>query len=328
MSTENENRAPEEMTGAEEINENSPAPDGKKPKKSGGITGGYLARLVITLALVCAVIAALLATVNAVTKNKIDEHKLESQKKAVFEVFPGAADCDPYEEETGHDVYVVYGDKEKKDIVGYAVKVAPVGFGGEIEMMVGIGADGKTTGVSVITMSETPGVGTKTNSESFLSRFKGKDGSVAVGVDVDAVTGATISSKAITAGVREAHGVKVDLEEFAAGKGAAVDSSAEAEPAPEATKEPQETKNPQATKEPQETKEPEKEPESASDETAEPGDEPEFRENGSDGYYHNGVYTSDTDDAYQVEVGKDEYESLLEKEDDPETGTDSETKEP
>ena len=201
MATENENRAPEEINGAtENMSEEKTAASGKNAKKSGGITGGYMVRLVITLALVCAVIAALLATVNAVTKDKIAEHKLESQKKAVFEVFHGAADCDPYEGDEDHDVYVVYGDKEKKGIVGYAVKVAPTGFGGEIEMMVGIDAAGKTTGVSVISMSETPGVGTKTNSDAFLSQFKGRDGTVTVGGGIDAVTGATISSRAITAG--------------------------------------------------------------------------------------------------------------------------------
>lgn len=327
MATENENRAPEEINGATgEVNEEITGEVVKKPKKSGGgVTGGYMVRLVITLALVCAVIAALLATVNAVTKDKIEERKLESRKKAVFEVFPDAADCDPYDADGEHDVYVVYGDKEKKDMIGYAVKVAPTGFGGEIEMMVGIDAAGKTSGVSVITMSETPGVGTKTNSETFLSQFKGKTGAESVGDGIDAVTGATISSKAITAGVKEAHGVQVDLEKYAEEKGAKVDGGAtapeEGEPAPETEPRPV----PEETKEPQETKGPEKEEERKPDETK----EPQFIENGSDGYYHNGVYSSETDDVYQVEVDKNEYESLLEKEDDPEeTGTDAETKKP
>lgn len=88
-----------------------------------------------------------------------------------------------------------------------AIEVAPKGYGGEINMVVGISDTGEVTGVAIISMSETPGLGSKANDDSFLNQFKGKRAGVAIGKgsnNVDAITGATITSKAVTQGVSEA----------------------------------------------------------------------------------------------------------------------------
>lgn len=96
-----------------------------------------------------------------------------------------------------------------KNIGNYseAIEVAPKGYGGEINMVVGISDTGEVTGVAIIRMSETPGLGTKTNEDSYLNQFIGKRAGVSIGKganNVDAITGATISSRAVTSGVSEA----------------------------------------------------------------------------------------------------------------------------
>ena len=95
---------------------------------------------------------------------------------------------------------------------GYAVKVAPSGFGGTVEMMVGVGTDGKVLGISIIKHAETPSLGAVAASkgsagENFRDSFIGLSGTVAVskdGGEADTISGATITSRAVAAGVNAA----------------------------------------------------------------------------------------------------------------------------
>ena len=85
--------------------------------------------------------------------------------------------------------------------------VTPSGFGGEISMAVGVDKSGAVTGVSIIQMSETSGLGANAQRESFRSQYVGKSGSVALkkqGGEIDALTGATVTSTAVTKGVNAA----------------------------------------------------------------------------------------------------------------------------
>lgn len=87
---------------------------------------------------------------------------------------------------------------------GYVVEVTPQASAGTIDMVVGVGADGTVTGVSIIDMSETSGLGANASKESFRSQYVGKSGELAVskdGGEIDALTGATITSRAVTRGV-------------------------------------------------------------------------------------------------------------------------------
>jgi electron transport complex protein RnfG len=89
----------------------------------------------------------------------------------------------------------------------YVVLVSPSGFGGEINMAVGIDKDNKVTGVSIISMSETSGLGGNASSPDFLSQYAGGSGKFAVskdGGEIDALTGATVTSRAVTQGVNSA----------------------------------------------------------------------------------------------------------------------------
>ena len=97
---------------------------------------------------------------------------------------------------------------------GYVLKVVASGSQGNIEMMVGVDGDGVVTGVSVVDSSETAGIGTKvTGNEPLasgtgvLDQFIGKsaaDGTLSVGSNVEAITGATVSTRGVTTGVNAA----------------------------------------------------------------------------------------------------------------------------
>ena len=90
------------------------------------------------------------------------------------------------------------------NVFGYAVSVSPSGFGGNIDMIVGIGTDGKITGVNITALSETPGLGSRVNDANYLSQYNGTGGKLALGSDIDAISGATISSRSVLAGVNRA----------------------------------------------------------------------------------------------------------------------------
>jgi electron transport complex protein RnfG len=161
------------------------------------------ARLIIVLFLISAITALCLGLVNYITKDRIAEIKAEKTAAAMEEVLP----ADSYEEVsyTGGDSLVakVY----KAGDAGYVVEVLPSGFGGAIDMMVGVDASGTVTGVSIIDMSETSGLGANASKEEFRSQFVGATGSVAVTKDggtIDALTGATVTSRAVSNGVNAA----------------------------------------------------------------------------------------------------------------------------
>ena len=79
-------------------------------------------------------------------------------------------------------------------------------------MLTGIGTDGKVVGVTVLEHNETPGMGSKVTGTSFLEQFLGKK-SVALGSNIDGITGATRSSAAVTNAVDEALRMFAQLKE-------------------------------------------------------------------------------------------------------------------
>ena len=161
-------------------------------------------RLVITLFLITAVVAAALAGVNTITKDAIAANQEKKTQDALAVVLPDAGSLEKValSGDTGI-VSEVYTDGSS-----YAVKVLPGGFDGEITMMVGI-ADGKITGISVISHTETPGLGAvaaaqNAKGEAFRGQFAGQSGELAVGNQIDAMSGATITSNAVVTGVNAA----------------------------------------------------------------------------------------------------------------------------
>lgn len=180
----------------------------KKENNSMTRLGGIL--LIITL-----VAALLLGAVNAVTAPIIAQSELDAQNEALQEIFTEAKEFPEVEVAEGTapngDDAVVTNAFEAKDAngetVGMVVKVTPNGFGGAITMMVGVDKDGAVVKATILSMSETAGLGTKAKEPKFIDQYNGKSGQQAVskdGGEITAITGATISSRAVTRGVNAA----------------------------------------------------------------------------------------------------------------------------
>lgn len=164
----------------------------------------YVLRLTVTLLLITGIVAAALAGVNAITKDAIAANQEKKTQDALAVVLPGVQDLKKVD--VAGDAGIVSEVYASGD--NYAVKVLPAGFDGAITMMVGI-ADGQVTGISVISHTETPGLGAvaaaqNAKGEAFRSQFEGQTGELEVGNQIDAMSGATITSKAVTTGVNAA----------------------------------------------------------------------------------------------------------------------------
>jgi len=163
-------------------------------------------KLGIFLMIVAALAAGTLSITYIYTKPKIEEQKLLEINKALLEVLPEASKFeDKRGIENGKEFQYYIGLKAKKKI-GAVIPVSSKGYGGPIDMMVGISNDGKVTGVKIINLSETPGLGLNATEPSFLNQFKGKslEDKLKAKLDIQAITGATITSQAVANGVREA----------------------------------------------------------------------------------------------------------------------------
>ena len=168
----------------------------------------YVLRLALTLFLITAVVAGALAGVNSITKPVIDRLNAEKTQKAIETVLPGGFD----EQLTAFDDQGGLVSKVYKGANGYALEVLPSGFDNTITMMVGVDLEGKVLGISVVSHTETAGLGAvaaaaTSAGEAFRGQFVGLSGSVSVskdGGDIDSITGATITSRAVCAGVSAA----------------------------------------------------------------------------------------------------------------------------
>lgn len=158
--------------------------------------------LVLTLFLVTLVMSGLLGVVNYVTKGPIAEFKQESMNASMREVLP-AESYEPVSYDGGDSL--VSGAWAADG--GYVIEVTPSGFGGVIDMMVGVDSSGSVSGVSIVSMSETSGLGNNASKPEFRAQYVGRDDNMAVtkdGGDIDALTGATVTSRAVTLGVNTA----------------------------------------------------------------------------------------------------------------------------
>lgn len=179
-------------------------------KKEGGIV-----QLVVVLGLITLVCALLLGVINGVTKDKIAENAVKTRNEAMAEIIPGAEFEDtnttvPAPDKSTPAISGVYKATINGEDAGYCVQVEPSGFGGTLTLIVGINADGTVAGAKVTAHGETPGLGAKSQADpNWITQFAGQpaDGSLAVTKDggtINAITGATITSRAVTLGVNTA----------------------------------------------------------------------------------------------------------------------------
>ena len=177
----------------------------------------------LSLFLICLVVTAILALTNNVTADKIAENEEQSKQNSMAAVMPDAASFgEPVN--IDHIIQSVAGADGAEltpalnadgGLVGYAISTVKQGYGGQVKVMTGIDLSGTIVAVDVFyNDDETPGLGKNTSNASFRDQYKGlnayedvivsKDSTVGNAQTVDAVTSATISSRAVTGAVNVA----------------------------------------------------------------------------------------------------------------------------
>ena len=156
------------------------------------------------LCLITLVAGLLLASVNSITAPAIERAEKKASEEAMRKIIPQADNFEVLNE------YVTFAKKGDEPI-GFCTKVTTTGYGGDIIMMVGMDINGIIQGIEILSHSETAGLGAKIANDDFKAQFKDKSPfSTVVKNETDspdeitAVTGATISSRAVAKGLEDA----------------------------------------------------------------------------------------------------------------------------
>lgn len=174
-------------------------------------------RLILVLFVISAIVALLLGMTNYITEDIIDAIKQEKTQKALREVMPGNYAFEELTAEVSREeVTNVYSAcaEGSSEAAGYVVELVVSGSQGNISMVVGVDLNGAVTGVSIVDMAETAGLGDKAADADWRAQFVGASGSVAVNKDggqIDALTGATVTSRAVANGVNIALATVAEL---------------------------------------------------------------------------------------------------------------------
>ena len=187
------------------------------------IPGKFILKVAGTLTVISLVVAALLGFVNSITADKIAEIDAENTRIAMSAVAPEGSEFGDKIEVTD-DMVAAAATQSGKILelypvtnggaeAGYVMKISASGSQGTIVMMVGVDATKAITGISVVSHAETSGIGTKVVGNEpnaagvpVLDQFIGMSGagSLVVGKNITAVSGATVSTKGINMGANAA----------------------------------------------------------------------------------------------------------------------------
>ena len=208
--------------------------------------------MVLSLVLIAVVAAAGLAGIYSLTKEKIDDQQNQKRQAAIREVVLPNAEAtveiqitsDTIREEENGKQWVIHNIHQDGQFIGAAVETSGTGFGGEQKLMIGFNPEGEIINYTVLEHQETPGLGDKISNwfktEKGNQDIRGRKGGELLvkqdGGDVDAITAATISSRAFLKAIREAHSAFKE-DEVQEVTGTSQLKNQPAEPAPEATTE-------------------------------------------------------------------------------------------
>ena len=171
-----------------------------------------LGNMVLVLGLTCLLCSGILGGAYVLTKEPIDAAAAEKTNRAISQVLPSFENASErsFVEVYGKD-FPYYVAKNGEDLVGYAIESTVVGFGGNLTVMVGVTPDRVVCNTSVLSHSETPGLGAKcTTDPKFVSQWVGLNPSEKIltvkkdGGDIDAITASTITSRAYALAVENA----------------------------------------------------------------------------------------------------------------------------
>jgi electron transport complex protein RnfG len=177
--------------------------------------------MVVVLAVIAMVSAGILSVVYGTTSVIIEENAARALESSVYDVLPSATRVDiirrspdehgvddPKEmrEQEQRTTLIYQGINEQDQVIGYAFVGEANGYGGVIRVLVGVDeASDQILNIKVLEHTETPGLGSRIEDESFRNRFVGKtiEDPIAINQDIDNISGATVSSRAVADAVRK-----------------------------------------------------------------------------------------------------------------------------
>ena len=169
---------------------------------------------IIVLLAICIVIPLALSLTNELTADRIAKLAAENEKATMSQLIEAETfDKHTFTSTSKEEKFDFYIAKSQDEVKGYIFVTSAKGYGGEVSVMTAIGTDGKVKEISILdAANETPGLGQNVTKENFYSQFKNKvkgvtvvkNGADSANNEVNAVTGATISSRAVTTAVNEA----------------------------------------------------------------------------------------------------------------------------
>ena len=174
--------------------------------------------MISVLAIICLVVSAILGFVNFLTEDKIAEIAEAKVQAAMADIIPNATfeqvDTTAYPAVTK----MYKATSNSGEDAGVCIQLSSTGFAADIVLIVGVNADKTIAGVRITSINETAGLGSKANDPAWLGQFEGLTGklnlvknSKIADTDVVAISGATVTSTAVTKGVQIAIDTAADF---------------------------------------------------------------------------------------------------------------------
>lgn len=176
----------------------------------------------LILFIVCVIVTGSLAYVNGITGPIIDENNKITEQLSLAQVLPDAESFSDAKDaqqlktegfDVNERILKLFEGKKGQETIGYIVQVSSKGYGGAIKMFVGVDTNKNITGVLLTEQNETPGLGSKASEPKFIAQYLKTipekeffvvKGSTKSDNDIQAISGATISSRAVTQSVNDA----------------------------------------------------------------------------------------------------------------------------
>lgn len=180
---------------------------------------GKTVKLGLILLIFTALAAGILSLLNSQTEGIIADVQVKENNEARQEVLPEGKDFEELDEnefkeatKNAPHVEEIYQGVDGSDVIGYTIKTSLSGYSGPVVVMTGIDLDGVIKGMKVVSNTETPGLGANASNPEFQDQYSGKttEGDIELVKNnpteeqVEALTGATITSKTVTDSVNEA----------------------------------------------------------------------------------------------------------------------------
>lgn len=165
----------------------------------------------ITLCIICLIATFLLSITDSITFSRIQSIQKENSDKAMKKVCSGAVSFEALVTSKEPDTELYKALDSSGELIGYAVSTMDKSYGGDIKVMTGLDTSGNITGVEILQIDDTPGLGMNAKKENFRNQYIGKTAENinvsknASGDEIQAITGATRTSEAVTRCVEKAY---------------------------------------------------------------------------------------------------------------------------